>query len=474
MTLGLACIERPWDDTSGGSVSLATAVNSVPRTLPLDLCEAIIDRCAPPTWWESWSENQWSESVVRSARTLIACALTCHDWTARSRFNYYSFCVILRDAKDVDRFTDIIRRNPSIADFVRIFTVASSVWADDTSSWSNPGRSGQYVPFARTTLSRQLRNLHTVAYLRNLPWPFPTSCNLHIAQYRSLSTLYLCAQFRRPIDLCRLVWALEKLQRLHLYRVRFDSGRKDRLDPGYEQLRSLAARRPRCVFLQALVIDVSLAFIDWNISDSLTFPYECAFGTSATRFGMPLHASKFRTLLKKARKAEPVSYGEPRLNRYISSLDSLHDLILVINRSAITKAVEVDVQNIVTWLRDAIVPHARLCKSLARVYLQLWDFSAAGEGLVYALLHADNHLDEIFNEIPNLQQLIIQLTHDALPIELVENVTPRETSSPSFTDIYKAMPQLKAKLSVIVEGRVLDSDPQTSGAHRGACHDAGN
>ncbi|OSC96645.1 hypothetical protein PYCCODRAFT_1262887 [Trametes coccinea BRFM310] len=220
MTLGLARIERPWDDTSGGSVSLATAINSVPRTLPLDLCEAIIDRCAPPTWWESWSENQWSESVVRSARTLIACALTCHDWTARSRFNYYSFCVILRDAEDVDRFTDIIRRNPSIADFVRIFTVASSVWADDTSSWSNPGRSGQYVPFARTMLSRQLRNLHTVAYLRNLPWPFPTSCNLHIAQYRSLSTLYLCAQFRRPIDLCRLVWALEKLQRLHLYRSR--------------------------------------------------------------------------------------------------------------------------------------------------------------------------------------------------------------------------------------------------------------
>ncbi|OSC96644.1 hypothetical protein PYCCODRAFT_1262223 [Trametes coccinea BRFM310] len=255
---------------------------SSPR-LPLDLCEEVIDRCAPPQWDALMNIRFWSSTVAESAKALIACALTCRAWVQRSIFCYYSTCLLLEDAESVDRLVGTISRNPGLAVFVRILSVRSGVEDYNRSPPSRQTFSSKYIPFRRTDLARTLQNIETIVYSGRGPWPYPPN-----------------AQFPRPIDLCRLIWALEQLQTLHLHKIEFDrilSGGEDPLDPGYETLRKMAMLRPRCQSLKTLMIDRT-------VSRFQTFPYGYVFGTSLTRWGVSVSIADSQSW----RFAEPHSH----------------------------------------------------------------------------------------------------------------------------------------------------------------------
>ncbi|KAI9065008.1 hypothetical protein FKP32DRAFT_540742 [Trametes sanguinea] len=245
--------------------------------LSVDLWEEVIDFCVPPLLGFFANRRRLRHSVVESAATLLACALTCREWLPRSIFNLYSVCVVLEDSRSVDRLVDIMTVRPHLAGFVRILWISPEEFRSPRSRLSFPLE--QYIPFARAELVHKLRNLHTIAYLGRFRWPCPGSCNLHIAQYRSLRTLYLDSRFPSPVEMFRLVWTLEGLRHLHLHRARLDSCPDGSLVPACQRLQDLAARRPRCKSLESLMID-------WDSSGVPNIPYESAFGTSVRQLGL--------------------------------------------------------------------------------------------------------------------------------------------------------------------------------------------
>ncbi|OSC96352.1 hypothetical protein PYCCODRAFT_90041 [Trametes coccinea BRFM310] len=241
----------------------------IPR-LPLELWHVILDYCAPVQvditslrLFQSPSHGGGSgeRDTPECARTLMACALTCRDWVSRSIYNYYASCVMLRRPEDVERLSDLITKRPHLAALIRILSI------EPEHRGFERHRQASFISFARTRLAQQLTNLHSVVYTGSPStlWPYPTAYNLPIAQYRSLRTLCLSTTFRRPVDMCRLVWAVEKLQNLLLPKIRFISGWDDPLDPGFEKLQNLAARKPRCTSLETLVLDVSNNAVPWRL-----------------------------------------------------------------------------------------------------------------------------------------------------------------------------------------------------------------
>ncbi|KAJ2985769.1 hypothetical protein NUW54_g10039 [Trametes sanguinea] len=378
-------------------------------------------------------------SVVESAATLLACALTCREWLPRSIFNLYSVCVVLEDSKSVDRLVDLMAVRPHLAGFVRILWVSPEEFRSPRNLLGLPLE--QYIPFARAELVHKLRNLHTIAYLGRFRWPYPGSCNLRIAQYRSLRTLYLDSRFPSPVEMFRLIWTLEGLRHLHLHRARFDScpDASGSLGPAYERLQYLAVRRPRCKSLESLMIDWDSSGVPAGV------PYESAFGTSVLRLGL---SYDWRTISK--------LYEGSRISNYISNLASLEELSLLVRITRPTESSQMppDIQKLASWLQDTVTPLS--CRRLQRIHIQVQDLYSGQPNPVYEIFNPDNHLDHVFNRIPELRELAVQFDY----VREQSAQGPHPPDPYEAISMYKAllcaMPGLKAKLSVVVNGQICE------------------
>lgn len=85
----------------------------MPVRLPPELCDQIID-------------NAWDDR-----ETLKACCLTCKDWVPSSRYHLFRI-VRLHSAKDCTEFHNLISASPSIAYYVREFTISAEYCGYDS------------------------------------------------------------------------------------------------------------------------------------------------------------------------------------------------------------------------------------------------------------------------------------------------------------------------------------------------------
>ncbi|KAJ3014307.1 hypothetical protein NUW54_g1339 [Trametes sanguinea] len=432
--------------------------------LPMDLCEDIIDLCAAPTVYPIVEDYLLWHYLPEAAKTLKACALTCHDWLPRSIYSYYAGCITFQDTKDVDRLIAVIARHPCVASFVRILWVQSMglVARSRLHAYMDDVGESVYVAFARTDLVQNLKNLHTIVYHGASQWPYPTFYNLHFARYPSLTTLRLSSAFRTPLDLCRLVWALDKLQALHLHNVRFDPRLYDEQDPAYARLESLAARKPRCTSLRALFLEAPVTLCkfgrdpfssaplhQWDPSDTPMFPYECAFGTSVVRLAVTYPSPHVRP-------SGPIA-PRSREYEYISRLASLEELTVLVRRVGSDRSDEwSQAHAFVSWLRDVIIPRVQARKSLQWMRLHILDPHSTKRLFIYQTFQRGNYLDDVFNRAPGLRRLTVQVdshVQDAYGNGLGkwDNVYER---------IESAMPCLNAELFIIkneLNGNVFGS-----------------
>ncbi|KAL7277292.1 hypothetical protein ACG7TL_009148 [Trametes sanguinea] len=246
-----------------------------------------------------------------------------------------------------------------------------------------------------------------------------------------------------------LVWAVEKLQNLLLPKIRFISGWDDPLDPGFEKLQNLAARKPRCTSLETLVLD----FTHFN---SPSFPFRFVFGTSATRIGLLRRINRFEAL-----------DGELDLSytRYVSGLASLQEIVLVVNSDGQRR----DVPAAIAWFRDCVLRRLQpRSDSFWRIGVEMFLCDNVAETFAQGFFDSRQRLDDAFNTIPNLRNVSFRLQfgdgpRDDIDVEarLEDPCSPHQCMENrslrrSWFDqrIRDALPRLRAKLSVNIGDRL--------------------
>ncbi|KAI9065005.1 hypothetical protein FKP32DRAFT_539529 [Trametes sanguinea] len=178
-----------------------------------------------------------------------------------------------------------------------------------------------------------------------------------------------------------------------------ESASKAKVVSDATMLRKLAARRQRCTSLKTLII--------WpSISHSSTFPYECVFGTSLSRFGCRFYRPDLH---------EPQlmvsSDQNPPITRYISYLPHLQDLSLLVYHDDLSRFVafpDIDVllQNILVWTRETILPSAELCPSLRRISVRVRGKreTPRRRQSLRGLFRGDGRISELFDRLPALKR----------------------------------------------------------------------
>ncbi|KAJ2986202.1 hypothetical protein NUW54_g9865 [Trametes sanguinea] len=182
--------------------------------------------------------------------------------------------------------------------------------------------------------------------------------------------------------------------------------------------------------------------IDWDSSGVPGVPYESAFGTSVLRLGL---SYDWRTISK--------LYEGSRISNYISNLASLEELSLLVRITRPTESSQMppDIQKLASWLQDTVTPLS--CRRLQRIHIRMQDLYSGQPTPVYEIFDPDNHLDHVFNRIPELRELAVQF--DYVREQSAQGSHP---PGPSETiSMYKAllcaMPELKAKLLMLAHSR---------------------
>ncbi|OSC97272.1 hypothetical protein PYCCODRAFT_1149717 [Trametes coccinea BRFM310] len=109
------------------------------------------------------------------------------------------------------------------------------------------------------------------------------------------------------------------------------------------------------------------------------------------------------------------------------------------------------IQTLVPWLRDTLVPQS--CKSLRRIHLWLQIPLQSESNPLDDLFTPDHHLDDVCNRLPALRELIIQF--DYVIHHTANGLRPLKPPDTNIVNeaLLAAMPRLKIKLFVIVNGR---------------------
>ncbi|KAJ3001274.1 hypothetical protein NUW54_g6536 [Trametes sanguinea] len=362
----------------------------------MDLCEDIIDLCAAPTVYPIVEDYLFWHYLPEAAKTLKACALTCHDWLPRSIYSYYAGCITFQDTKDVDRLIAVIARHPCVASFVRILRKRLRCFREDRSSAVSKKSPHHRLPWGIT-----------------MALPYVLQPPLRAISFAHDVALVLrVSHTARPMQVSL---GVDKLQALHLHNVRFDPRLYDEQDPAYARLESLAARKPRCTSLRALFLEApvtlckygrdpfsSAPFHQWDPSDTPMFPYECAFGTSVVRLAVTYPSPHVR----------PTGPIAPRSREYeyISRLASLEELTVLVRRVGSDRSDEwSQAHAFVSWLRDVIIPRVQARKSLQWMRLHILDPHSTKRLFIYQTFQRGNYLDDVFNRAPGLRRLTVQV-----------------------------------------------------------------
>ncbi|KAI9065007.1 hypothetical protein FKP32DRAFT_1590998 [Trametes sanguinea] len=122
-----------------------------------------------------------------------------------------------------------------------------------------------------------------------------------------------------------------------------------------------------------------------------------------------------------------------------------------------------DIQKLASWLQDTVTPLS--CRRLRRIHIRVQDLYSGRPNPVYELFDPENHLDHVFNRLPELRELAVQFDY-------VREQSARRSHPPDPSKVismYKAllwaMPELKAKLSVVVNGQICEQTTPCSVTH---------
>ena len=167
--------------------------------LPLELCDLVMDfaRCDPYHWG------------LVNYPTLRACALVCHAWVRRARYNLF-YRVVLRTAPQLKLFLDVVEKDghlPVMRELQLTLPLRQGYKPGDGET--------HHCSLASPALARASRGVnHLSLCVSEWLYPRPYTEVLH-RHFATVTTLVLFrVEFATGGDCARVLWAFPRLQTL--------------------------------------------------------------------------------------------------------------------------------------------------------------------------------------------------------------------------------------------------------------------